>query len=109
MIANNPGVRTLAVENITDKCLTLGFSTSMPGELGIYQLRDDSLSDIGDDTDSLFSEGSEEDGHESRRRLLIYSELGLHSFMAICSFELQLLTCCLLVTSMKGSFGLMIG
>ncbi|CAM6083476.1 unnamed protein product [Calypogeia fissa] len=68
VIINNPSVRTLAIENITDKCLTLGFKTSMPGELGIYQLRDDSQSDIGDDTDSLFSEGSEEDGHESRRR-----------------------------------------
>jgi hypothetical protein len=70
VIVNNPSVRTLAIENITDKVLTLGFSTSMPNELGIYQLRDDSLSDIGDDTDSIYSEASDDDDHESRRRLL---------------------------------------
>ncbi|KAL2649598.1 hypothetical protein R1flu_017726 [Riccia fluitans] len=67
-IVNNPSIRTLAIENITDKSLLLGFRTSLPEELGIYQLRDDLQSETGDDTCSTLSEGSEEDSHENRRR-----------------------------------------
>ncbi|KAL3702130.1 hypothetical protein R1sor_020152 [Riccia sorocarpa] len=67
-IVNNPSIRTLAIENITDKSLVLGFSTSLPEELDIYQLRDDLQSETGDDTCSTVSDGSEEDSHESRRR-----------------------------------------
>ncbi|BBM97058.1 hypothetical protein MPTK1_1g02700 [Marchantia polymorpha subsp. ruderalis] len=67
-IVNNPSIRTLAIENITEKSLVLGFSTSLPEELGIYQLRDDCQSELGDDTCSTLSEGSEEETHESRRR-----------------------------------------
>jgi hypothetical protein len=72
VVVNNPSVKLLSVENITDKKLTLGFNTSMPEELGIYQLKDESLEEDGilefGDTCSLVSEGSEEDYYDCRKR-----------------------------------------
>jgi hypothetical protein len=75
VVVNNPSVKLLSVENITDKKLTLGFNTSMPEELGIYQLKDESLEEDGilefGDTCSLVSEGSEEDYYDCRKRYFI--------------------------------------
>jgi hypothetical protein len=72
VVVNNPSVKLLSVENITDKKLTLGFNTSMREELGIYQLKDESLEEDGilefGDTCSLVSEGSEEDYYDHRKR-----------------------------------------
>ncbi|KAG0580510.1 hypothetical protein KC19_4G178800 [Ceratodon purpureus] len=71
-VVNNPCVKILTVENITDKELILDFNTNMPDELGIYTLQDNSSSEYGDlgvgDVCSLSSEASEEEIHENRKR-----------------------------------------
>ncbi len=81
VVVNNPSVKLLSVENITDKKLTLGFNTSMPEELGIYQLKDESLEEDGilefGDTCSLVSEGSEEDYYDYRKRYFITPTSGV--------------------------------
>lgn len=72
MVANNPSVKVISVENITEKDLILNFNTTMPGELGVDVLRDGFLSVHGDpvigEACSLSSDGSEEDFHDSRKR-----------------------------------------
>lgn len=71
-VVNNPSVKMLSVENITDKVLILDFNTNMPEDLGIYTLQDNSSSECGDlavgDVCSLSSEASEEETHENRKR-----------------------------------------
>ncbi|XP_024373820.1 uncharacterized protein [Physcomitrium patens] len=71
-VVNNPCVKIMSVENITDKELVLDFNTNMPEELSIYTLQDNSSSEceelgVGDEC-SLSSETSEEDIHENRKR-----------------------------------------
>lgn len=75
-VVNNPSVKMLSVENITDKVLILDFNTNMPEDLGIYTLQDNSSSECGDlgvgDVCSLSSEASEEEIHENRKRYVAY-------------------------------------
>ena len=79
-VVNNPCVKILTVENVTDEKLILDFNTNMSEELGIYTLQDNSSSEYGDlgvgDICSLSSEASEEEIHENRKRCVTTWSLG---------------------------------
>lgn len=69
-------MKTLSIQNITDKLLVLEFNTNMEEDLGIYTLQDNSALEYGDlgggDVCSLSSEASEEEIHENRKRYVAY-------------------------------------